>query len=60
MPLLALIYIVMSYASFPDFSQITFAFPNFSLSGIFLIKIPKFFRFLKPHRNPDLNTENCI
>ena len=45
---LALIFIVMSYAiSFPNFSQLTLAFPNFSLQGICLIEIPNFSPFLK-------------
>ena len=50
---LALILIVMSYEkNFPNFSQLTLAFPNFSLSEIFLIQIPNFFRFLKLCRSP--------
>ena len=44
----------MNYkTSFPNFSQLTLAFPNFSLPGIFLIEIPNFSQFLKPCRNPD-------
>ena len=56
MPSLALINIVTSYAtSFPDFTQLTLAFPNFLLTGIFFIEIPNFSQFLTPRKNPVLH-----